>query len=142
MLLLFGCFLSVLAWSPRLLEMSVSAPMQRRCCCSVVPLVLLAWSPRLLEMSGSAIMQWHCSCSVVPLALLAWSPQQLMSASSAMQRCCCCLVVPLALPAVMSPSATMGSPVVTISSFDSGISKSIALVRITPLLSSFSGCHC
>jgi hypothetical protein len=127
MLLLFGCFLSALAWSPRLLEMSVSAPMQRRCCCSVVLLVLLAWSPRLLEMSISAAMQRHCCCSVVPLALLAWSPQQLMSASAAMQRCCCCSVVPLVLPAVMSPSATMRLPIVTISSFDWGISKSIGI---------------
>ncbi len=126
MLLLLRCPLALLAWSPWLLDMSVSAPMQRRCCCSVCP-----WRCWLGHQGNLKCPQRCCCCSVVPLALHAWSPQLLeMPSSATMQRCCCFSVFLLALPAwspsqVMSPGSKMGFPLVTISSFGRGISMPI-----------------
>jgi hypothetical protein len=49
---------------------------QRRCCCSVVPLVLLTWSPWLLEMFRSDAMKRRCCSSDVLLALQAFGHHQ------------------------------------------------------------------
>jgi hypothetical protein len=124
--------LALLAWSPRLLCMSISALMQRRCCCSVVP--QRCWLGHQVNLKYP---QRHCCCSVAPLALRTWPTRLLeMSASATMPRCCCCSVFPLPLPAwsprqVMSLGATTGFSILTISSFDWDLSKSIIENHIT-----------
>jgi hypothetical protein len=72
MLLLLSCPVVLLAWSPRLLEMSHSAGMQRCCHCSVVPLALLAGvvhasvEQKLLKSNKFFICQEFLSISPVP----------------------------------------------------------------------------